>query len=306
MRGASADAVSARAVKRGHLQVGTLGSGNHFIEISVVDEVYNESAARIFGLELNQVVFQIHSGSSGFGHQVCSDYLEVMGSAMKKYGISVPDRQLACAPILSEEGRAYFAAMACAANYAWANRQVLCHLVREAVSKVFRSSPRSLGLELVYDVAHNIAKFEEHQVDGVKREVCVHRKGATRAFPPGHRDVPAKYRDAGQPVLVPGDMGRNSYVLAGTAVAMKETFGSTCHGAGRLLSREAAKKQIHGRELRMSLREKGIIVRAPNDASLAEEAPDVYKEVNLVVDVVHNAGIAKKVVRLRPIGVVKG
>lgn len=306
MPGASVDAVSARALKRGHLQVGTLGSGNHFVEISAVDEVYDEQAARLFGLEKNQVVFQVHSGSRGFGHQVCTDYLDIMCSAMRKYGISVPDRQLACTPVKSDEGRSYFAAMACAANYAWANRQVLGHLVREGLGRVFRSSPRNLGLDLVYDVAHNIAKFEEHEVDGVKRRLCVHRKGATRAFPPGHPGVPARYRDAGQPVLVPGDMGRNSYVLAGTAAAMRETFGSTCHGAGRLLSREAAKRQIHGRELRVSLREKGIIVRAPNDASLAEEAPGAYKDVNVVVDVVHNAGLSKKVARLRPLGVIKG
>lgn len=306
IEGASAEAVSARALKRGTPQVGTLGAGNHFIEVSAVEVVYDEGAARAFGLEKGQVVFQIHSGSRGLGHQVCTDYLDTMAGAVQRYGIDVPDRQLACAPLKSEEGRLYMAAMACAANYAWANRQVLGHLVRESVSRVFGGSPRALGLDLVYDVAHNIAKIEEHEVDGRKRNLCVHRKGATRAFPPGHPDVPAKYRDFGQPVLVPGDMGRNSYVLAGTAEAMNETFGSTCHGAGRLLSRAAAKKEIHGRELRARLKEQGILVRAPSDASLAEEAPDVYKDVNIVADAVQAAGISRKVARLRPLGVIKG
>jgi tRNA-splicing ligase RtcB len=306
LAGASIEAVSSKALKRGNPQVGTLGSGNHFVEISLVEEVYDEEAARAFGLEEGRVVFQIHSGSRGFGHQVCTDYLDVMVGAMRRYDIQVPDRQLACAPVGSEEGRSYFAAMAAAANYAWANRQVLGHLVRESLSRVFRASARALGLDLVYDVAHNIAKIEEHEVDGRKVKVCVHRKGATRAFPPGHPDVPERYRAVGQPVLVPGDMGRNSYVLAGTAEAMLQTFGSTCHGAGRLLSRAAAKREIRGGELRARLREQGIFVRAPSDSSLAEEAPDVYKDVNIVVDAVSAAGISRKVARLRPMGVLKG
>ncbi|MGE5486138.1 MAG: RtcB family protein [Ignavibacteriales bacterium] len=306
LAGASPEAVSQKAFKRGGPQLGTLGSGNHFVEVSAVEEVYDGEAAAAFGLERDQVVFQIHSGSRGFGHQVCTDYLDVMTGAMRRHGINVPDRQLACAPVESEEGRSYFAAMASAANYAWANRQVLGYLVRESLSRVFRAPAESLGLDLVYDVAHNIAKFEEHEVNGSRIRVCVHRKGATRAFPPGHPGVPEKYRPVGQPVLVPGDMGRNSYVLAGTEEAMRQTFGSTCHGAGRLLSRAAAKREFHGSELRARLREQGIIVRAPSDGSIAEEAPGVYKDVNIVADAVELAGISRKVARLRPLGVVKG
>lgn len=306
MAGASPDAVGERAFKRGSPQIGTLGSGNHFIEVSAIEEVYDDRAAGAFGLEEGQAVIQMHSGSRGFGHQICADYIGVMSAAMRKYGIDVPDRQLACVPFKSEEGRSYFAAMACAANYAWANRQVLCHLVRRSLSRVFRSSAESLGLDLVYDVAHNIAKIEEHEVDGARIMVCVHRKGATRAFPPGHPDVPEEYREVGQPVLVPGDMGRNSYVLAGTEEAMRQTFGSTCHGAGRLVSRAAAKKDIRGRELKARLAERGILVRGPSDESIAEEAPEVYKDVNAVVDVVHRAGISRRVARLRPLGVIKG
>jgi len=237
---------------------------------------------------------------------VCTDYLARMEQAIKKYGITIPDRQLACAPLSSPEGRDYFAAMACAANYAWANRQCIMHWTREAFAKVFRRSPEDLGMELIYDVAHNIAKIEDHVVDGKRRRVCVHRKGATRAFPAGHPDVPADYRETGQPVLVPGDMGRNSYLLVGTERAMEETFGSTCHGAGRVMSRAAAKKAVSGAALQAELRERGIIVKAASRGALAEETPEAYKDVNEVVHVCHGAGISHKVARMKPLGVIKG
>jgi tRNA-splicing ligase RtcB len=306
LAGADPGAVSGRAQKRGSPQLGTLGSGNHFIEISVVEEVFDQAAAGVYGLEAGQAVVWIHSGSRGLGHQVCTDYLEVMGKAVTKYGIRLPDRQLACAPVQSEEGQDYFAGMAAAANYAWANRQVMTHWVRQALAKSLGTTPQDLGLQLVYDVAHNIAKFEEHVVDGKARKLCVHRKGATRAFGPGHPELPARYREVGQPVLVPGDMGRASYVLKGTAVAMQETFGSACHGAGRIMSRTESKKGVRGSELRRRLAGEGVIVRAGSDASLAEEAPEAYKDVTQVVDATHRAGLASMVVRLRPLGVIKG
>jgi len=306
LAGADPAAVSGRAQKRGLPQLGTLGSGNHFIEISVVDEVFDRTAAGVYGLETGQAVVWIHSGSRGLGHQVCTDYLEVMGRAVTRYGISLPDRQLACAPVKSEEGRDYFAGMAAAANYAWANRQVMTHWVRQALAESLGTTPQDLGLQLVYDVAHNIAKFEEHVVDGKMRKLCVHRKGATRAFGPGHSELPSRYREVGQPVLVPGDMGRASYVLKGTAVAMQETFGSACHGAGRVMSRTESKKGVRGSELRRRLAGEGVIVRAGSDAALAEEAPEAYKDVAQVVDATHRAGLASRVVRLRPLGVIKG
>ncbi|HAI21054.1 MAG TPA: RNA-splicing ligase RtcB [Clostridiales bacterium UBA8153] len=306
LAGADAAAVSGRAQKRGSPQLGTLGSGNHFIEISVVDEVFDQATADVYGLEAGQAVVWIHSGSRGLGHQVCTDYLEVMGRAVTKYGIKLPDRQLACAPVKSEEGQNYFAGMAAAANYAWANRQVMTHWVRQTLAKSLGTTPEDLGLQLVYDVAHNIAKFEEHAVDGKMRKLCVHRKGATRAFGPGHPELPARYREVGQPVLVPGDMGRASYILKGTAVAMQETFGSACHGAGRVMSRTEAKKGVRGSELRRRLALEGVIVRAGSDASLAEEAPEAYKDVTQVVDATQRAGLAGLVVRVRPLGVIKG
>ncbi|MEW6523572.1 MAG: RtcB family protein [Bacillota bacterium] len=306
LTGADPAAVSSRALKRGSPQLGTLGSGNHFIEVSVIEEVFDKAAASAYGLETSQVVVMIHSGSRGLGHQVCTDSLEVMGKAVSKYGIKLPDRQLACAPVKSEEGENYFAAMAAAANYAWANRQVMTHWVRQALAKTLGTTPESLGLQLVYDVAHNIAKFEDYPVDGAARRLCVHRKGATRAFGPGHPEIPSRYRQVGQPVLVPGDMGRASYVLKGTQAAMRETFGSACHGAGRVMSRTESKRGIRGSELRRRLLSEGVVVRAGSDASLAEEAPEAYKDVTQVVEATHRAGIATLVAKLRPLGVIKG
>jgi len=306
MPGADPEKISKKAYERGGRQQGTLGSGNHFLEVQVVDKVFDEEAAEVYGLFEGQVTIMIHSGSRGFGHQVCTDYLQVMGRAVAKYGIKLPDRQLACAPINSPEGRDYFAAMACAANYAWANRQCLMHWAREVFMEVFRAGMGDLGLELVYDVAHNIAKIEEHTVDGKKVRVCVHRKGATRAFGPGHPEVPEKYRDVGQPVIIPGDMGRASYLLRGTQEAMEETFGSTCHGAGRVMSRHEAVRKARGRAIDEELRKRGIWVRATGRETLAEEMPEAYKDVDEVVDVVHRAGISKRVARMKPLGVIKG
>lgn len=299
--------VSERAIKRGRPQVGTLGSGNHFLEIQVVDEIYDEDVARVFGIEgVGQVTVMIHSGSRGLGYQICDDYLVVMQNAMRKYEINVPDRQLACAPITSSEGQKYLAAMACAANYAWANRQAMAHWTREAFAKVFGAGPHKLGMRQIYDVAHNIAKIENHEIDGKVKKVVVHRKGATRAFPPGHPDVPAVYRSVGQPVLIPGDMGRYSYLLVGTEQAMRETFGSTCHGAGRVMSRKAAMKESRGSDVQQELADKGILVRAASRGTLAEEAPDAYKDVSQVVEAAHETGISRKVARMRPLGVIKG
>ncbi len=304
--GAELDACSDRAFERGRDQMGTLGSGNHFCEVEVVDEVYDEAVARAFGLSRGAVTVLIHTGSRGFGHQVCTDFIPVMDRAARAAGIRLPDRQLACAPIRSGEGQRYFAAMAAAANYAFANRQVITHEVRSAFESVLGRGWRHLGLRVVYDVAHNIAKFERHRVGKRELEVCVHRKGATRALPAGHRDVPEAYREVGQPVLVPGDMGRVSYVLVGAPRALDETFGSSCHGAGRLLSRNQAVKKGRGRDIRQELERRGVSVRAAGSETLAEEMPDAYKDVSDVVEVVHAAGIARKVVRLRPIGVIKG
>lgn len=298
--------VGKRAVERGLDQVGTLGSGNHFMEIGVVDEVFDEEAARTFGLERNGVSLLIHSGSRGLGYQVCDDYIEVMQGAVSRYGISLPDRQLACAPVESPEGRDYLAAMASAANYAWANRQVMMSLAKRSISRVMGSSEEDLGLRLVYDVCHNIAKLERHVVDGRERPLCVHRKGATRAFPAGHRDVPAAFKGVGQPVLVPGDMGRSSYVCVGTERAMSETFGSSCHGAGRLMSRKKARTAAKGRKLQQELSERGVYVVATGKGTLAEEMPSAYKDVADVVGVTERAGIARRVARLRPLGVIKG
>jgi len=304
--GADPDQVSERAIKRGRDQVGTVGSGNHFVEIGWVDEVYDEAAAARLGLEEGTVTVFIHSGSRGLGYQVCDDYLDLMMEAVKKYGIDLPDPQLVCAPLESPEGKRYLGAMRAAANYAFANRQVMGHRVREVFSAEFGRTPEDLRMGLVYDVAHNIAKFERHQVNGRERTVCVHRKGATRAFPPGHPELGAEYRDLGQPVLIPGDMGRYSYVLLGTEGAFRDTFGSTCHGAGRLMSRRKAKKSSRGRDLRTEFRAKGIEVRASSFATVAEEVPEAYKDVADVVEVVDRAGIGRKVVRLRPLGVLKG
>jgi len=306
MPGADMAAVSAKAVARGRSQVGSLGSGNHFLEVQVVDEVLDEPAARAFGIAAGQVTVMIHSGSRGFGHQVCTDHLAGMASAAAQAGIDLPDRQLACAPLGSAAAREYLAAMACACNFAFANRQMMLHEVRGAFEHVFRQSWERLGVQLVYDVAHNIAKREVHEVGGARRAVWVHRKGATRAYGPGRPEVPADYRAVGQPVIIPGSMGTESWLLAGTDVAMRETWGSTCHGAGRALSRHAAKKVKSGADVRRELEHGGIVVRAGSVASLAEEAPYAYKDVAGVVDVVHDAGLSRKVARLKPLGVLKG
>ena len=307
LKGADPDKVSFKAKTRGTPQSGTLGSGNHFLEIQVVDEVYDAGIAQAFGIEeKGQILVLIHTGSRGFGHQVCDDYLKTMGTAVRNYGIDLPDRQLACAPVNSPEGQSYLAAMACAANYAWANRQCITHWTRESFSRVLGKSPRDLGMRLVYDVAHNIAKIEKHQVEGKKLTVCVHRKGATRAFPAGHPDIPEAYRKVGQPVLIPGDMGRYSYVAVGTEKAMEETFGSTCHGAGRAKSRSAARRSISGADVAAELAAKGIAIQVANIASLAEEAPAAYKDVADVMHITDAAGISPKVIKARPIGVIKG
>jgi len=294
--------VSKRAKDRGHDQLGTLGSGNHFLEIQVVRDIFDVEIAARFGLHVDQIVILIHSGSRGLGHQVCTDYLDVMQDAMKKYGISVVDRQLACVPIQSKEGQEYLKAMAGAANFAFANRQMMTHWTREAFQRILGSG----DLRIVYDICHNIAKHEEHEVDGRKKRVLVHRKGATRAFPKGHPSLPEELRDVGQPVLIPGSMGTCSYVLVGTEQAMKETFGSCCHGAGRSKSRTQAKKETTADELLKELKGKGILVRGQSRSGLTEEKPDAYKDVNQVVEVVHGAGLAKKVARLVPVAVMKG
>lgn len=306
MAGADPSAVSPRAKQRGEPQLGTLGSGNHFIEIQEVDEVYDEEVARAFGLSEGQLAVSIHSGSRGLGHQVCDDYVKGLQAAVRKYDIQLPDRQLVCAPLDSPEGKRYFGAMAAAANYAWANRQCMAHLARRSFEEVLAGTVRNFDLHTVYDVAHNIAKIEEHVVDGKRIKLCVHRKGATRAFGPGHPEVTPVYRDVGQPVLVPGDMGTASYVLVGTEDAMEDSFGTSCHGAGRTMSRKAAKRKIHGGTLRQELEAQGIRVRAGSLAGLAEEAPDAYKDIDAVVEVVHGAGLARKVARLRPLAVMKG
>ncbi|HXE79608.1 MAG TPA: RtcB family protein [Vicinamibacterales bacterium] len=306
LAGADPAYVSARALERGRSQLGTLGSGNHFAEIQCVEEVFDERAAAAFGLSRGQITIMIHSGSRGLGHQVCEDHLRLMIEAVRKYGIALPDRQLCCAPLGSPEAKQYLAAMAAAANFAFANRQVMAHRIRESFARVLGGTPEQTGIETVYDVCHNIAKFETFEVDGRPRRLCVHRKGATRAYPPGHPDTPAPYREVGQPVLVPGDMGRASYVLAGTPRAMTETFGSSCHGAGRRLSRSQARRQSAARRVLDDLKSRGVAIRAAGMATVVEEVPEAYKDVSDVVGVMHTAGISTKVARLRPVGVIKG
>ncbi|WP_148882050.1 RtcB family protein [Thermococcus aciditolerans] len=306
MEGANPNAVSQKAKQRGAPQLGSLGSGNHFLEVQVVDKVFDEKIAEAYGLFEGQVVVMVHTGSRGLGHQVASDYLRVMEKANRKYGIPWPDRELVSVPFQSEEGQRYFSAMKAAANFAWANRQMITHWVRESFEEVFKRKAEDMEMSIVYDVAHNIAKVEEHEVDGKKVTVVVHRKGATRAFPAGHPDVPRAYRDVGQPVLIPGSMGTASYVLAGAEGSMRETFGSSCHGAGRLLSRKAATRQYRGDRLRNELARQGIYIRAASLRVVAEEAPGAYKSVDNVVNVVHQAGIANLVARMRPMGVAKG
>jgi len=306
IEGGDPERVSERAMERGRAQLGTLGSGNHFVEVGYVAEVFDESVARTLGLWKDQVTVIVHTGSRGLGHQVCDDYIRVMMDAARKYQIELPDPQLCCSPVSSPEGRQYFEAMACAANFAFANRQMITHWVRETFERVFHKGARDLKLDLIYDVCHNIAKIESHTVNGKTKKVCVHRKGATRSFPPEHPDIPEEYRSIGQPVLIPGDMGRCSYVLVGTKKAMEETFGSTCHGAGRVMSRHQAIKAAKGRAVARELEDKGIIVKGASQGTIAEEIPEAYKDVTNVVNVVHHAGISLKVVKLVPMGVIKG
>lgn len=306
IEGADPDLLSDRSLERGRDQLGTLGSGNHFLEVQMVEEIRDPELAQVLGLFPGQVTVTIHTGSRGLGYQVCDDYLRIMLRAAAKYGIALPDRQLCCAPLGSPEGRQYLAAMACAANFAFANRQLITAWVRESFEQVLGQSAEALRLSLIYDVCHNIAKWENHMVEGVRRRLCVHRKGATRAFPPGHPEVPECYRAIGQPVLIPGDMGRYSYVLVGTAGGFEQTFGSTCHGAGRVLSRHAAKKAARGRNIEAELAARGIVLRAAERGTVAEEISEAYKDVSEVVEVVQNAGIGRIVARLRPLAVVKG
>ncbi|MDR4507081.1 MAG: RtcB family protein [Candidatus Brocadiaceae bacterium] len=304
--GADPELISDRALKRGQSQLGTLGSGNHFIEVGYVSEIYNEEIARVLGLEKDGITIVVHTGSRGLGYQVCDDFIRVMINASKKYHIELADRQLCCAPINSPQGREYLAAMACAANYAFANRQMITHWIRESFEKTMHIGPKDGRISLIYDVCHNIAKMEEHIVDGQKKQLCVHRKGATRAYPPNHRHTPDAYKSIGQPVLIPGDMGRQSYVLVGTEKAYKDTFGSTCHGAGRVMSRGQAKRTSRGRDIAQELKDKGILVRADTRATLDEELPEAYKNVTEVVDTVEHAGISRKVAQLKPLCVIKG
>jgi len=307
MEGADSEKVSQKAIDRGKSQLGSLGAGNHFLEIQKVDRIINEEAAKRMGVnELDQIIVMIHTGSRGGGHQIASDYLRKMEVAYRKYGIELPDRQLACAPIDSPEGRDYFSAMACGANFAWTNRQMILHWIRESFEQVLGQKAEDLGLKVIYDVAHNIAKFEEHDVDGRRMKVCVHRKGATRAFGPGRPEVTSDYREFGQPVLIPGDMGTHSFLLLGTDEAMAQTFGSTCHGAGRVMSRRQATRMFRADEVRSQLQRRGIYVHAASMKGIVEEAPDVYKDILDVVKVANGAGISSVVARMSPMGVVKG
>jgi len=307
MKNANPDKVSTTAKNRGLTQIGTLGSGNHFLEIQKVDKIFNPRTAKVFGIEQEgQVMVMIHCGSRGYGHQVCSDYLRVMERAVQKYNIALPDRELACAPGSSNEAKDYFQAMACAVNYAFCNRHAIMHWVRQSFQQVYHEDPEKFGLKLVYDVAHNIAKVETHQINGGQKKVWVHRKGATRAFPPGHAEVPAGYRSEGQPVLIPGSMGTSSWVLVGTEKAMELTFGSTAHGAGRMMSRSAAKRKYWGGDVKTALEKRGIVVRAASAVVLAEEADPAYKNVDIVAEVSDQLGIAMKVARLVPMAVAKG
>ncbi|MFH1093987.1 MAG: RtcB family protein [Candidatus Omnitrophota bacterium] len=306
IEGADPDAVSDRAYERGKAQSGTLGSGNHFVEVQVIDQLYDADLCDAFGLDLGQVMVMIHSGSRGFGYQICDEYAKGMIRCFQKYNINVPDRQLACAPVNSPEAKQYLGAMRCAANYAWANRQCLMHLTRESFERVFGMPWQKMGMSFIYDVAHNIAKIEKYTINGKEKKLCVHRKGATRAFGPGNPALPERYQKTGQPVIIPGDMGRNSYLLVGTKKAEEETFGSTCHGAGRVKSRSAATRSVDYGGLMKQLEAKGIFVRASGRGTIVEEAPEAYKDVNDVVKVVHDAGISKRVCRMRPVCVVKG
>ena len=304
--GADPDKVSKRAKERGRSQVGTLGAGNHFIEVDLVDQVFDARAAQVMGLAEGNLVVQIHCGSRGFGHQICTDYVRELQGAVRRYGITLPDRELVCAPLDSPEGQDYLAAMRCAANYAFANRQVLAHYARKAFEETLAGKVKNWGLYQVYDIAHNMGKIETHKINGERIKVCVHRKGATRAFGPGFEGLPEEYRPIGQPVLVPGSMGTASWVLVGTEGSMERSFGSSCHGAGRVMSRSKAKKTVWGEDLRKELQSRGIQIRAGSMAGLAEEAPQAYKDVDEVVSTVVGAGIARRVARLVPVAVIKG
>ncbi|MEN4016912.1 MAG: RtcB family protein [Methanobacterium sp.] len=306
MEAADSSCVSDKAKKRGIPQLGSLGSGNHFLEVQKMDKIYDKATAEVFGIEEGMITVLIHTGSRGCGHQICSDYLRVMDKAAKRYQLDLPDRQLACAPVDSDEAQNYFKAMAAAANYAWTNRQMIVHWVRESFEHVFKKDAEEMGMEIVYDVAHNIAKKEVHKIKGRDMEVYVHRKGATRAFGPGREEIPEEYRKVGQPVFIPGTMGTASYVLVGTDLAMEETFGSSAHGAGRKMSRAGAKREYHGEEVKKALEERGIIIRATSMPVVAEEAPGAYKDVDEVVKTSHNAGISKMVGKMIPLGVSKG
>ena len=306
INGADPEVVSERAKSRGEPQLGTLGSGNHFLEVGVVDRIDDADAARVYGLREGQLTLMIHSGSRGLGYQVCDDFLHKMVRAAAKYGIALPDRQLCCAPVKSQAGRDYLAAMAAAANYAWANRQVMTHLARVSLAKTLDAAVDSLDIRLLYDVCHNIAKFEMHEVNGERRRLCVHRKGATRAFPGSREEVPEAFRSTGQPVLVPGDMGTASYVCAGSEKALVETFGSACHGAGRMMSRTSARKGEKASALLQQLEDRGIIVMARSKKTVTEESPSAYKDIDAVTAVLDAAGISRRVARIRPVGVVKG
>ncbi|MFW6115367.1 MAG: RtcB family protein, partial [Thermodesulfobacteriota bacterium] len=306
MGGADPEAVSERAYTRGKDELGTLGAGNHFLEVQEVEEIYDQHAAQVYNLFEGQLTVLIHTGSRGFGHQICDDFLKEMGTKVRELDIDLPDRQLACAYLNSEIGRKYLSAMACAANYAWTNRHILMRYTRETFERFLGMSPADIKMELLYDVCHNIAKVETHVVDGKQMKLCVHRKGATRSLPPGHPNVPERYKTVGQPVLIPGDMGTNSYVLAGAQGAMEESFGSSCHGAGRLLSRKQAIKVSKGRSIYRELEDRGIMVQSRGKTTLREEISEAYKDVSLVVEAVHMAGLAKKVAKMRPLGVIKG
>jgi tRNA-splicing ligase RtcB len=307
LKGADPSKVSPEAVKRGIPQLGTLGAGNHFLEVQIVDQIFDTEAAGIMGItEPGQITVMVHCGSRGLGHQVASDYLKIHKAAAKKYGIKLPDPQLVCAPTTSKEGKDYLAAMRAAANYAFCNRQIIAHWIRKSFSQIFEKKWEAMGMHTIYDVAHNICKLEEHTVGGKKQQVYVHRKGSTRAFPPGHPAVPALYRNIGQPVLIAGSMGTASYILVGTEKAMSDTFGSSCHGAGRSMSRRASLKKFRGEHIKQELEKTGKALRSTHPKILAEEAPGAYKDIDMVIESVHGAGISKKVARVIPLGVVKG
>ena len=306
MSQANPDCVSQRARERGKGQLGTLGAGNHFLEVQRVAKIFDREIAEVFGLDKDQVTVMIHCGSRGLGHQVCTDYIKTMMASLDKYKIILPDRELVCVPFNSEEGKKYFAAMAAAANYAWVNRQLIFNQVRESWKRVLKGKVKDVTLRMVYDVTHNIGKRERHRVGNEELDLCVHRKGATRAFAPGRPEIPRDYQKVGQPVLIPGCMGTSSYILVGTKKAMETTWGSVCHGAGRAMSRHAAKKKVWGTTLREKLEKRGIVIRCRSNAGLAEEAPIAYKDIDAVVDIVCQAGLAKKVAQMVPLGVVKG